>query len=160
MGAITLQFVDGGDLSSWAIQTFERGWASHVDTVTDRTIDGLPPGSLLGARTDFGGGVRARPANYTTWKRVERVVIATDDWKVEAYWKFIIAQIGKPYDKLAIAAFAFDRDWRTPDAWFCDELVAASLEAGQVVRRLAGQVNRLNVRDLYLVVSAIAPVYG
>jgi hypothetical protein len=158
MGAITLQFVDGGDLSSWAIETFERSWMSHVDTVTDRVIDELPAGSLIGSRTDFGGGVRVRPANYTTWKRVERVVIATDDWKVEAYWKFITAQIGKPYDSLAIAAFAFDRDWREPDAWFCDELVAAALEAGQVVRRLAGQVNRLDVRDLYLVVSAIAPV--
>jgi hypothetical protein len=41
---------------------------------------------------------------------------------------------------------------------FCDELVAAGLEHAEVVRKLAPCVNRLDVRDLYLVVSAIAPV--
>jgi hypothetical protein len=65
-----------------------------------------------------------------------------------------------PYDKLAIAAFAFYRDWRSKDAWFSDELVAAGLERAEVVRQLAPCVNRLDVRDLYLVVSAIAPVKG
>jgi hypothetical protein len=43
------------------------------------------------------------------------------------------------------------------DAWFCDELVAAGLEDAEVVRKLVPCVNRLDVRDLYLVVSAIAP---
>ena len=58
----------------------------------------------------------------------------------------------------AIVAFAVNRDWRSPDAWFCDELVAAGLEQAEVVRKLASCVNRLDVRDLYLVVSAIASV--
>jgi len=70
------------------------------------------------------------------------------------------AQIGKPYDKLAIFAFEVDRVWRSKDAWFRDELVAAGLEHAEVVRRLAPCVNRLDVRDLYLVVSAIAPVHS
>jgi hypothetical protein len=76
--------------------------------------------------------------------------------KERAYWDFLKAQIGKSYDKLAIAAFAFNRDWRSPNAWFCDELVAAGLEHAEVVRKLAPCVNRLDVRDLYLLVSAIA----
>ena len=71
---------------------------------------------------------------------------------------FLKAQLGKPYDTLAIEAFAFNRDWRSPDAWFCDELVAAGLEQAEVVGKLAPSVYRLDVRDLYLVVSAIAPV--
>jgi len=54
--------------------------------------------------------------------------------------------------------FAFNRDWRATDSWFCDELVAAGLEQAEVVRRLAPCVNRLDVRDLYLLVSATAPV--
>jgi len=37
-------------------------------------------------------------------------------------------------------------------------MVAAGLEHAEVVRKLASCVNRLEVRDLYLVVSAIAPV--
>ena len=53
----------------------------------------------------------------------------------------------KPYDKLAIVAFAVNRDWRSPDAWFCDELVAAGLEHAEVVRKLAPCLNRLDVCD-------------
>jgi hypothetical protein len=85
-------------------------------------------------------------------------VIAVPYYKERAYWDFLKAQPGKPYDKRAIVAFAVNRDWRAPDAWFCDELVAAGLEHAEVVRKLAPYVNRLDVRDLYLLVSAIAPV--
>jgi hypothetical protein len=151
MGSITLQFITCSDPGSWAIRTFQRGWCSHVDSVMD-------DGRLLGARLD--GGVLVRPPNYEKWSRVERVVISVPYYEERAYWDFLKAQVGKPYDKLAIAAFAFNRDWRSPDAWFCDELVAAGLEHAEVVRKLAPMVNRLDVRDLYLVVSAIAPVKG
>jgi hypothetical protein len=72
------------------------------------------------------------------------------------YWDVLREQIGKPYDTLAIVAFALDRDWRSPDAWFCDELVAAGLEHAGLAHKLAPQINCVNVRDLYLVVSAIA----
>jgi hypothetical protein len=65
---------------------------------------------LLGAR--LSGGVAIRPANYEKWSRVERVVIAVPYYKERAYWDFLKAQPGKPYDKLAIVAFAVNRDWR------------------------------------------------
>jgi hypothetical protein len=149
MGAITLQFVTTKGLLSRAIRVFERAWMSHVDSV-------MADGRLLGAQED---GVKIRPPHYEKFSRVERVVIAVPDHQETAYYE-LKEQIGKPYDNLAIAAFAFDRDWRTPDAWFCDELVAAGLEHAGVVRKLAPEVNRLDVRDLYLVVSAIAPVQG
>jgi hypothetical protein len=116
MGAITLQFATTDDVGSWAIRTFQRGWCSHVDSVMD-------DGRLLGVR--LAGGVQIRPAHYATWSRVERVVIEVPALQEAAYWAFPQAQVGKPYDTLAIAAFAFNRNWRTPDAWFCDELVAA-----------------------------------
>src|ERR1700751_4974409 len=149
MGAITLQFVTCGDPASWG--------HPHISArlVLARRL-GHGWGRLLGARLD--GGVAIRPPNYEKFTRVERVVISVPYYKERAYWDFLKAQVGKPYDKLAIVAFAVNRNWRSPDAWFCDELVAAGLEQAEVVRKLAPCVNRLDVRDLYLVVSAIAPV--
>jgi hypothetical protein len=64
--------------------------------------------------------------NYEKFSRVERVVISVPYYKKRAYWDFLKAQIGKPYDKLAIVAFAVNRGWREIDAWFCDELVTAT----------------------------------
>jgi hypothetical protein len=102
--------------------------------------------------------VQIRPPNYEKVSRVERVVISVPYYKERAYWDFMKVQIGKPYDKLAIVAFAVNRDWRSTDAWFCDELVAAGLEHAGFVHKLVPEINRLNVRDLNLVVSAIAQV--
>ena len=91
MGAITLQFVTCSDPGSWAIRTFQRGWCSHVDSLLDDC-------QLLGARSD--GGVRIRPPNY---EKFSRVVISVPYYKERAYWDL------KPYDKLAIVAFAVNR---------------------------------------------------
>jgi hypothetical protein len=114
MGAITLQFVTSRDPELWGHPHVLRGWCSHVDSVMD-------DGRLLGARSD--GGVQIRPPNYEKFSGVEPVVLAAPYYKERAYSGFLKAQIGKPYDKPAIVAFAFNRDWRSPDAWFCDELV-------------------------------------
>ena len=57
-----------------------------------------------------------RPTDYEKWSRVERVVISVPYYRERAYWDFLKEQVGKPYDKLAIVAFAFNRDWRSPDA--------------------------------------------
>jgi hypothetical protein len=149
MGTITLQFVTTNALLSRAIGLFERAWVSHVDSV-------MADGRLLGAQNV--GGVQIRPPNYEKFSWVERVTIPVTLAQEKAYWEFLQKQIGKPYDTLAIVGFVFNRDWRSPDAWFCDELVAAGLEHADVVHKLAPEVNRLDVRDLYLVVSAIAPV--
>ena len=53
-----------------------------------------------------------RPPNYEKFSRVERVVIAVRYYKECGYWDFLKAQIGKPFDKLAIVAFAVNRDSR------------------------------------------------
>jgi hypothetical protein len=149
MPDIQLRFVSADTLADEAIQIFERGWCTHVDSVAS-------DGQLVGARLD--GGVQARDPHYATWNRVQLVNITATPKQHADYWSFIAKQIGKPYDTWAIAAFVFDRDWRTPDAWFCDELVARGLEVAGIVRKLAVQTHRLDVRDLYLIVSAIADV--
>ena len=148
---ITLQFSRVGGPETWAIAAFERGWCSHVDAV-------LPDGSLLGARCDaIGGqppGVRIRPAGYEAWTRVEIVHLPATAEVEAAFWSFLHDQVGTPYDELAIAGFAFDRDWRNPAAWFCSELIARALEVSRWLPALLScAVNEITPRDLELLVS-------
>lgn len=141
---ITLQFVGDDDPASEAIKIFSRGWCSHVDAV-------LPDGTLLGARLD---GVKIRAPGYATFARVERVSLAASAEQETAFLAFLHDQVGKPYDKFAICAFPFQRDWREPGAWFCSELQAAALEAcGFFGRPLSVPANEVTPRDLLLVIS-------
>ena len=146
-----LQFSAMSDAGSEAIKIFERGWPSHVDLV-------LGDGTLLGARSDSVGGkppgVQIRVANYQVFEKIERLSLRATAEQESGFLNFLEAQIGKPYDKLAIAAFAVERDWREDDAWFCSELAAAALEScGWFPKPLANTVNEITPRDLLLAVS-------
>lgn len=141
---LTLQFSTEDGLASEMVRVFSRGWASHVDVA-------LPDG-LLGAR--FQGGVRIRAPNYCAFRRIQSVVLSATLAQEETFVQFLRAQVGKPYDATAIAAFAAARDWREPDSWFCSELVAAALETcGWFPHPLAFASNEITPRDLLLVVS-------
>jgi hypothetical protein len=137
---IQVQFVRGASLSSAAIEVFSAGHLSHVDLV-------LPDGNLLGARSDaIGGappGVQIRPPGYEKWLlRVVFSVPATDAQAL-AFWNFARAQVGKPYDKLAIFAFVINRNWRDDDAWFCSELCMRCFEVAGVVQQLFSTPNKI-----------------
>jgi hypothetical protein len=93
MDAITLQFVTCSDPASWPIGAFQRGCCSHAVIDNSGLLDG--------------GGRR----------------LAVRYYKERRYWDFLKAEIGKPFDKLAIVAFAVNRDSRI---------------AGCVVRRRGG----------------------
>lgn len=73
----------------------------------------------------------------------------------ETMWlHWLREQVGKPYDKLGIVAFAFDRDWRSPESWFCSELQARALEVcGWFPKPLAAHASTITPRDLFLVLS-------
>jgi hypothetical protein len=83
MGVITLQFVTTKQLLSRVICWFQRGWMSHVDSVT-------ADGRLLGGQNV--GGVQIRPPNYEGFSRVERVSITVTDEQEKAYWDFLHGQ--------------------------------------------------------------------
>jgi uncharacterized protein YycO len=155
MGAITLQFVGNDSLGSRLIEWYDHGQYSHVDTV-------LPDGSLLGARDDVIGsipaGVQIRPAGYVIGDRMKRVTVPCSDAREQNYYDFVEAQIGKPYDEKAIAAFFTGRDWRDESAWFCSELVAAGLEAAAVFFPLSAPCNKIAPDDLLLILSAMVTV--
>lgn len=144
---IELRFVTSSDIVSRAIRFAEYGfWASHVDSV-------LPDGRMLGAH--FIGGVQARPAGYDAGDRTrEQIVrIKCDDEVADHYHEFLMAQVGKPYDALAIGAIVARRNWERSGSWFCSELVAAGLIECGYFHPLVANASKIMPRDLLLILS-------
>jgi uncharacterized protein YycO len=145
---VVLQFSTQDDPESWAIRRYSHSEFSHVDLV-------LPNGQLLGARLE--GGVRIREAGYAAWSKTLVVTLETE--RAGAVYDAAFTQLGKPYDRWAIAAFALGRDWRDDGAWYCSELIAWALEqAGFFPRPLWLPVAKITPGDLLLVLSAFASV--
>lgn len=150
---ITIRFVTQRDAASEGTRAFEYGyWATHAEAL-------MPDGALLGAHAL--GGVEARPRDYDSGRitREEYVPIEASPEMADSFHGFLRAQIGKPYDFDAIAAFVAggvigERNWRRPDSWFCSELIAASLcHCGFFPERLATEFNHITPRDLLLILS-------
>jgi hypothetical protein len=126
---LELQYVANDALSSRAIELFGGGSYSHVDIV-------WPDGRLFGARSDiitvgpmaYPAGVQFRPPGYEKWRKVTRIQIPCSLAQKQRGLQWARAQEGQPYDKLAIIAFGFGRNWRTENAWFCSELATRMLE--------------------------------
>jgi hypothetical protein len=155
---ITAQFVLARGWSSGLILLSGGGTTalgfSHVDVV-------LPSGELFGARTDYPinghTGVQRRQPGYgaATWIRRETFTIKSTAAQEKRGYDFLLAQEGKPYDKLAIMAFFTDRNWRDDDAWFCDELLLRFLEVAGVCPPLYLPANRFNPTGAACVMSAL-----
>lgn len=152
MTQLKVQFVLGYGISSAAIAWFSAGSFSHVDAV-------LESGSLLGARSDKVGGkpagVQIRKPEYEKWKK--RVVMTFEVRPAQArlYWGFLYEQLGKKYDSTAIWGFAAGRDWRSANAWYCAELVAAAFERAGFCPMLYAPPNKITPATLATVGSAI-----
>lgn len=131
MTSITLQFVLEDHFTSRLIGWFSAGHYSHVDAVM--------PYGLLGARNDSVGGrppgVQIRPFDYTQFIRTMRITVPCSAGQYIGRNAFLREQLGKPYDRLAILAFAFNRNWRDQGAWYCSELQAAALEHAGILPR-------------------------
>jgi len=117
---------------------------SHVDLVHER--------GLLGASDP--GGVALRPFNYQKFGIRRRATIATP--LASRIMELVLSQVGKPFDGEALIAFMEDtpRDWRTPDKWFCSELIVwAFEEAGFFCYKLVVPKNRVSPADLLLILN-------
>lgn len=62
---------------------------------------------------------------YKSWCIVD--VPNIDEQKAK---EFLKVQIGKSYDVMALFGILFHRDWMKDSEWFCSELAAATLSAG------------------------------
>lgn len=155
---ITLQFCSFPSFIGQAIDWFTAGDVGHVDVV-------LPDGGLMGAQREdgLGGqptGVQIRPPNYGGMQHVRRVSMPEGDGaKLGLANNFLQAQLGKPYDTLAIVGFVVGRDWRDGGAWFCSELAARFAElAGAFPHQLCAPANKITPQELLLVCSAFGEV--
>jgi hypothetical protein len=145
---INLQFVAEADCGSALIRWFTQSDFSHVDAV-------LPSGELLGARSDTATpGVAIRRPGYATFSRVALVAVPATDTQTTAFYDFLRSQIGKPYDKTAIYAFAFNRDWHNKASWFCSELIVVALEWAGIIKPVT-LGNRLTPNSAFLIASAV-----
>lgn len=154
-GQIVMQFAGSSSLTSRLIQWFGHGQFAHVDTV-------MPDGTLVGARNDvmagYPAGVQIRGADYQKGYKLKKVAIPCTDAQQKAYYEFVLDQVGKPYDSLAIAAFAAGADWSNRDAWFCSELNTAALQHCGWLKPLSEPPNKIDPDSLLLILSAFIDV--
>lgn len=151
MAFFRYQFSRQAGLVSDLIALGGAGDFSHVDIV-------LKDGTLLGARSDKVGGlpagVHVRPADYTKWSRQVFINVPCTPRQRMRALEFAVAQIGKPYDKLAIVGFLVGRNWRDEDSWFCSELGARVGEVGGFFEEMFSPANKIAPVALSLVASA------
>ena len=149
---VRLRFVQGKGFGSQAISWFSSGHLSHVDAL-------MPDGKLLGARSDVvggGDGVLERPNPYEEVAKIVTYDIPASPAQAVAFYSFLRDQLGKAYDHLAIFAFAFGRNWRDTEEWYCSELIAAALEdAAILTKTLFLSVNKITPVMLATLVSSI-----
>lgn len=155
-------FVAASGWSSRAIEWFGAGGFSHVDCVLPKDYclrQRIPIGSLLGARSDVIGdileGVRIRPPTYETWSKRLVLRVPCTHTQAKTWLEFLLAQVGKPYDKIGILAFMIGRNWREEGAWWCSELFIRSLEVAGICDELALPFYKITPGDGALVASAL-----
>jgi uncharacterized protein YycO len=146
MATLTIRLVTSNDIISALIR--DKTWCaySHVEFILD-------DGTTLGAHAD--GGVRIRPIDYAVFTAVKVITITVTEEQKAAVLAFAHAQVGKAYDMGAIAGIVLHRDWRNADKWFCSELVVAALEQGNVIHRIADNVDRIVPRDVLIILSSM-----
>lgn len=109
------------------------GWASRAirwqtDSEYSHVSFVLPSGILLEAMQGRGVVVDRTLDEARRDEVVEVVRLGCTYSQWVTAFDFFMAQIGKPYDYLAIARFLTRRDADAPDAWFCSELAYAGLK--------------------------------
>lgn len=150
MGQISLQFSSQKGWMSDLIEYKGSGLYSHVDAI-------LKDGQLLGARLD--GGVKIRPSSYATFDHVLRVDIPCTDEQEEKFYELLSQEVGKPYDKEAIAGVILGRNWHDDSAWFCSELIADKLEKTAIFPYpLTTSTYKIEPDPLLLALSARYPI--
>lgn len=142
---IYLRFItEKYSLESFLIRIGTRSPFSHVEFVRCAGFKDVPI-DTFGARVS--GGVKVRPYDYC--KPSKEMWFTAPN--IQHAYEWALTQVGKPYDWRAILGFAFSRDWREEDSWFCSELVCRAFEKTPIpLLNLSVGVWRISPRDLTL----------
>jgi uncharacterized protein YycO len=131
---------DKGIISSF-IAWWTWGIWSHCEFITDK--------GYLGSR--LSGGVAVRPFNYCTPVYEEIRCIEMPNNNADNLWKFLNAQLGKPYDVWAIIGLGIRNNFSSNGkSWFCSELVIAGFQAANINILNIEQDYRVTPRDVGL----------
>jgi hypothetical protein len=146
---IRLRFVRHPGIFSTVVQYAQFGFQqTHCEAL-------LPEGGVIGSW--FRGGVQIKPVGYDVGAFSHEMFLDLDMTADETgdFISFLKSQLGKPYDALAIVAFAAGRDWQCPDSWFCSEFVAAGMVAAGIFPGiLAARANKITVKDVAFLSAA------
>ena len=158
---IRLRFVKGSALESKAIELRE-GTAmpftpSHVECVR-------PDGKYVGQHMD--GGMQAREPGYDNAKPSDELFLdlpATDD-QAAAFYAYVEASIGEPYDWKAILDFALPVNWHQKFHAICSAKMTLALRTKGCEwfpsrLPLCVPAHDISPRDLMLILSAIVEVH-
>lgn len=94
---------------------------SHVQSFKDDA-------TLIGAGWPEGVAEEPFEARMTIASKAAVMTIPLPD--EDAGMRFLMEQMGKPYDTAGMLGLGLHRDWQSDDAWWCSELGAAYVQAG------------------------------
>lgn len=123
---IQLQFVRGTGLGSRLISWWGNGYGgySHVDGILDDN-------RLAGARSDKVGGqppgFQIRPPAYEKWAARTIVTINSTIQEALDWERFLIDQVGEPYDESDILGLIIGEPLSSAGHWICSAAQCAAL---------------------------------
>lgn len=127
-----LRFSTDKDFISTGIKLFTQSKFSHVDVY-------LGNNEFLSALPKKGVCIHNEPVGYEEYYSL--------DINGSLSNKFLLDQLGKPYDWTAIWGFLLHkRNWQEDDKWFCSELIAAAINLEQPIYSKA--LHRITPKDL------------
>jgi len=130
------------DAVSDTIDFVSRGVVCHTEFVFGN--------QSYGARSD--GGVKYRPLDV--YPVDYRFTANATDEQYAAFMTFLNAQNGKPYNFKGILGVLTDSDWTDQKAWYCSQLWAAAMQAGNVIGQLPKAITNFTPEDALLVSAA------
>lgn len=136
--AIKLRFIRENTLVSWLIRLFTGGQWSHVEFVT--------PLGYLAARPP---GVMMYPFDYCHPSAETFGTVNCTPEVAEKVIEFVYAQVGKPYNFLAILGDATNEDITEKDAYDCSQLVATAFAQANWPLLKGVKLFRINPQQIY-----------
>lgn len=143
---IKFLFTRSKGIGGWFIRLVLMSHHNHVGVQID--------GNVYEAK--FFGGVTKKSITQFYEENNIKLELSLAVENKETVKEFLEAQLGKPYDWLAILAIPLRRDWHKKDSWMCSELAAQVLiEDG---KQMPIESSRITPRDLLFIAPVVSRI--